>query len=198
MEKIYSPEEYLDKNPNWNKILVPLRNIMLETGLKETIKWNMPVYTYKNKNLIGLVALKNYVSLWFFEGVLLKDKKNILVSAKGNNTKAQRQWRFTKVSEINKNQINNFAQQAVLLVNQGVKVPMAKKKPLVIPVELQEKFKDNKKLKDLFESHSLTNKREFCEYIIQAKKEATKIRRLEKIIPMILANVGLNDKYKNC
>jgi len=45
---------------------------------------------------------------------------------------------------------------------------------------------------------TITNKSDFTEYIAQAKREATKQKRLEKIIPMILNNIGLNDKYKNC
>ena len=40
--------------------------------------------------------------------------------------------------------------------------------------------------------------REYCEYIASSKREATKHSRLEKITPMILNSVGLNDKYKNC
>jgi uncharacterized protein YdeI (YjbR/CyaY-like superfamily) len=40
--------------------------------------------------------------------------------------------------------------------------------------------------------------REYCEYISEAKRDATKLKRLEKIIPMIIEGVGLNDKYKNC
>ena len=38
--------------------------------------------------------------------------------------------------------------------------------------------------------------REYAEYIADAKREETKSKRLEKIIPMILANQGLNDKYR--
>jgi uncharacterized protein YdeI (YjbR/CyaY-like superfamily) len=40
--------------------------------------------------------------------------------------------------------------------------------------------------------------REYAEYITEAKKDETKLKRIEKIIPMIKAGIGLNDKYKNC
>ena len=52
------------------------------------------------------------------------------------------------------------------------------------------------KLATIFESLTLTKKREFTEYISSAKRDDTKQKRLEKIIPMILNNIGLNDKYK--
>ena len=52
------------------------------------------------------------------------------------------------------------------------------------------------KLKDCFRQFSLSKQREFADYLVQAKKEATKIRRLAKIEALILAKIGLNDKYK--
>ena len=55
---------------------------------------------------------------------------------------------------------------------------------------------ENTKLATIFESLTLTKKREFTEYISSAKRDDTKQKRLEKIIPMILNNIGLNDKYK--
>ena len=38
--------------------------------------------------------------------------------------------------------------------------------------------------------------REYMEYIAEPKKEATKEKRLEKIIPMIRSGQGLNDRYR--
>ena len=56
----------------------------------------------------------------------------------------------------------------------------------------------NPKLKEKFEFFSESKRREFAEYIIDAKRISTKESRLEKIIPMILKGEGLNDKYRNC
>ena len=57
-------------------------------------------------------------------------------------------------------------------------------------------FKVDKELKHCYEALPLTKKREFSEYIITAKQEATKIKRLEKIVPMIREGIGLNDRYR--
>ena len=43
---------------------------------------------------------------------------------------------------------------------------------------------------------TLSQKREYAEYIIEAKKRETKIKRIVKIIPMIVEGKGLNDKYR--
>ncbi|MGE4347330.1 MAG: YdeI/OmpD-associated family protein, partial [Flavobacteriaceae bacterium] len=55
-----------------------------------------------------------------------------------------------------------------------------------------------KKLKDAFEKLTSGKQKESTLYINEAKQEATNIKRVEKIIPMILQGVGLHDKYKNC
>ena len=56
----------------------------------------------------------------------------------------------------------------------------------------------NKEFKTKFDGFSTSKQREYADYISEAKREQTKLKRLEKIIPMIIAGKGLNDKYKNC
>ncbi len=63
----------------------------MELPLEETIKWNMPAYLYKNKNIIGMAAYKNYFGLWFHQGVFFKDEERVLVNAQENKTKTLRE-----------------------------------------------------------------------------------------------------------
>ena len=56
---------------------------------------------------------------------------------------------------------------------------------------------EDKSFKKSFSSLTLGKQREYAEYISFAKREVTRLRRLKKIIPMVLAKQGLNDKYKN-
>ena len=74
----------------------------------------------------------------------------------------------------------------------------SKKKPLIIPELLQKAMNENQELKEKYEAFTLGKKRDYADYISEAKREATKQSRLEKIIPMILSGLGLYDKYKNC
>ena len=69
MKKIYSVEDYIEKNTHFSEALILLRSIINTTELKETIKWNAPVYTLNNKNVIGLGAFKHHFGIWFFNGV---------------------------------------------------------------------------------------------------------------------------------
>ena len=72
------------------------------------------------------------------------------------------------------------------------------RKPLLISQDLKNIFNSNKKLAGTYEALAAGKSRELTDYISNAKREETKIKRLEKIIPMILNNIGLNNKYKNC
>ena len=47
MKKYKTPEEFIAGHPEWQQLLVSLRNIFLSTELEETIKWSVPVYTLK-------------------------------------------------------------------------------------------------------------------------------------------------------
>ncbi|MCK5210721.1 MAG: YdeI/OmpD-associated family protein [Cyclobacteriaceae bacterium] len=58
------------------------------------------------------------------------------------------------------------------------------------------KFKTDQELRSCFDDLSLSRQREFTEYISEAKREETKLKRLEKIIPMIKEKIGLSDKYR--
>ena len=190
-------EEYIAKKAQWQNELNFLRNILLDLPVDETIKWGSPFYTNKGKNIVGLSAFKNYCGLWFVQGALLKDKHNTLINAQEGKTAAMRQMRFTSLDEINVDIIKEYVLESVENQNLGKEIKPTKK-PLIIPIELQSELDKDQQLKEIFESFTLGKKRDYTEYISEAKREATKQTRLEKIIPMILSGVGLNDKYKNC
>jgi len=190
-------DEYIAKHSNFAKLLSEIRTILLLTDFEETIKWGMPTYTINTKNVVGIAAFKSHCGIWFFQGGLLKDAANVLTNAQEGKTKAMRQWRFTNESSIDKELILRYIEESIANEKKGLKI-RHEKKPLIIPAELKVLFTENNILLSSFNALTLTKKREFSEYINQAKKEATKTKRLEKIIPMILNNIGLHDNYKNC
>jgi len=190
-----SVEEYIENQENFGKSLEILREIICSTQLQETIKWGVPTYTLKNKNVLSISAFKNHFGVWFFNGVFLTDPHNILYNAQEGKTKGLRQLRFTDIEQLNKSVLLDYLYEAIENQRKGLEVK-PEKKPLIIPKELTELFDKNQKLSVIFDSLTLTKKREFAEYISNAKREETKHSRLEKIIPMILNNIGLNDKYR--
>ncbi|WP_288956358.1 DUF1801 domain-containing protein [uncultured Polaribacter sp.] len=191
--------DYISSNIKWQKELEIIRNVLLELPLEEDIKWGIPAYIYKKKNIMGLSAFKNYCGLWFHHGCFLKDEANILINAQKNKTKGMRQMRFISVDEIDTDIVKQYVLEAMANSEAGLEVkPKKNTNPVVIPEELNIQFSKNEKLKYKFNEFTLSKQREFCEYILSAKREATKQSRIEKIIPMILNKIGLNDKYRNC
>ncbi len=192
-------DEYITKHSNFTELLTEIRKILLSTEFVETIKWGMPTYTIQGKNVAGIGSFKSHFGIWFFQGALLKERHKVLTNAQKGKTQAMRQWRFTNDSKIDKKLLLTYIQEAIANEKKRLRIkPTKTKKPLLIPSELASVLTKNKTLSQAFKELNLTKKRDFSEYITNAKREATKISRLEKIIPMIMDNIGLNDKYRNC
>ncbi len=196
MKSVKTVEEFIKNEKLWKNELKTLRKIINETELEETVKWGSPVYTIGGKNVVGIGGFKSYFGIWFFQGVFLKDKAKKLINAQEDKTKALRQWRMNSMDEIDKKLILQYVKEAVENQKKGMEVKPEKGKPLEIPTELKEKFKENPTLQKAFENLSLSCRREYAGYISEAKRVETKKKRLEKIVPMILKNVGLHDKYR--
>ena len=191
--------DYIQKNDKWTQELTLLRSVLLGLKLEEAIKWKAPVYAHKGKNIVGLSAFKNYCGLWFFQGSFLVDDKKVLQNAQEGKTKAMRQWRFYNLTDIDVNLIRQYVLEAIKNSEEGKALkPKKNTEPIELPEELQIEFDSNEKLRESFNQFTLSKKREYSNYISEAKRITTKQKRLEKIIPMILKGVGLYDKYKNC
>ena len=100
MKMFKTIDEFMENQGEHKKALIRLREIILSTGLIETIKWGSPVYTLNGKNIAGIGAFKSYFGIWFFQGALLQDLQKNLVNAQEGKTKALRQWRFKSIQEL--------------------------------------------------------------------------------------------------
>lgn len=194
MKMATTVEEYFDEHSEYRDHLEKLRKILLSTELVETLKWGMPTYSINQKNVLGLGAFKSYFGLWFFNGVFLEDKEDKLVNAQEGKTEGLRQWRFTTPNEIDEKLILKYVKEAIQNQKEG-KEFKPRKKPLIIPDELKEELASDAQIAEAFDNLSLSSKRDYADYITEAKKEETKMSRLDKIIPMIRDGIGLNDKY---
>lgn len=195
MKRFKTVDEFIENQPKWREALELLRNLMLTTELKETVKWGMPVYTLNSKNVVGFGAFKSYFGLWFYQGALLTDKKGKLLNAQEGKTKAMRQWRFESVDEIDERLVMQYVLEAIENQRKGLEIKPVKSKMLILPPELQTALKKNKDLETNFKQLTPSKRRDYAEYIENAKRPETKMKRLDKIIPMILEQKGLNDKY---
>ncbi|NNE65715.1 MAG: hypothetical protein HKN33_04040 [Pyrinomonadaceae bacterium] len=195
MKRFKTADEFFEAEERYFEELALLREIVLETELAETVKWGVPCYTLDGKNIVGIGSFKSYFGIWFFQGSFLKDSQKVLVNAQEGKTKGMRQWRIDSRAAIDRPLILKYLQEAIENCRAGKQIK-PERKPLVIPSELRDALKADLALSEAFETLTLGKKREYAEHIGGAKKEETRLNRLQKSIPLIKSGVGLNDKYK--
>lgn len=180
----------------WPKELKLLRKIVLECGLTENRKWGVPCYTFENSNVAIVSAFKEYCSLSFFKGVLLKDDHKILDKA-GENSQSARLIRFTNTQQIKDLTpvLKAYICEAIEVEKKGLKVDFKAKSELVIPEELQKKFDSLPALNDAFAALTPGRQRGYILFFTGAKQSKTREQRIEKCLQQILEGKGLNDRY---
>jgi uncharacterized protein YdeI (YjbR/CyaY-like superfamily) len=184
-----------DKAHLWEAEIEVLKAILDKTGLVETIKWGAPTYTLNGKNVLGIGGFTNYFTIWFYKGVFLKDPANVLMNAQDGTTKSLRQWRFAAKDEINEKLILQYTAEAIEVEKAGMAIK-PQKKEFAMPEVLHKELDASPSLAAAFAAFKPYKQNEFVEYIGSAKRLETQMSRLEKVKPLILEGLGLNDKYR--
>jgi uncharacterized protein YdeI (YjbR/CyaY-like superfamily) len=100
-------------------------------------------------------------------------------------------------ADIKPRLVKQYVKDAIGVVQRGeILKPKRKSSGVALPPELAHALEGDAQLQRRFEAMTPGKRREYCEYIQQAKRADTKARRLEKSIPLILAGFGLNDQYR--
>ncbi len=118
------------------------------------------------------------------------------MNAQEGRTKALRQWRMQTAKEIRPAIIKSYVKEAINLAREGRQIAPSRGKPVIVPPELKKALRADKSASEKFRNLRLGLHREYAEYIIDAKRDDTKLRRIEKILPMLRNGVGLHDKYR--
>lgn len=180
----------------WQIELETLRQIVLESGLTEELKWGVPVYTHMGKNILTVSALKDACIIGFFKGVLIKDTQNMLIK-QGENSQSSRIVKFTSESEILNHQdtLIDFIHQAIQIEENGEKVEF-KKDDISVPEELTQKFEVNPAFKTAFYELTPGRQKGYLLYFSQAKQSATRTQRINNYTQKIFEGIGFHDEYK--
>ena len=161
-------ENKWNKTNQWENELEQLHAIIRKTPLIETTKWGGPVYTYNNKNVLGIGGFKSYFGIWFYNGVFLKDEKKLLINANEENTKSLRQMRFNSVDEIDEKLMLGYIKEAIEIEEKGLIIPKEKKETIV-PELLQNELDKNIDLNTKFNSFSPYKHRKFIDNFTSSK-----------------------------
>lgn len=162
MKGAKSAEQYIVDHSDWGDCLILLRELALAVPeLTEAIKWGIPVYIYKGKNVAGIAAFKAHVALWFYQGALLEDQSNVLMNAQEDITVAMRQWRFKEMSQIEKNAdlIQKYLKESIQKQDLGLVIKPQRDRPLIVPKELKNELARDTALFNAFEKFTKSKKK---------------------------------------
>lgn len=187
-------DAFINRADRWQGEFEKLREIILDCGLTEELKWGQPCYTFEKKNVVLMHGFKEYCALLFHKGALLKDPKHILIQ-QTENVQAARQIRFTNINEIKKLErtIKEYVREAVDVEKAGLKVNLKKTSEFKVPEEFQKQLDKNSKLKKAFHGLTPGRQRAYLLHFSQPKQSKTREARVEKSISQILNGKGLDD-----
>lgn len=130
-----------------------LRQIELESGLSEDLKWGKPCYSFGGGNVSILFSFKDACAIGFFKGSILPDPEGLLISP-GEHSQAMRMLKFTSVEEIARQEsiVRAFLQEAIKAEAEGREVPFAESAEPELPEELLRRMEELPALKTAFEA----------------------------------------------
>lgn len=179
---------------NWTQELETLREIALDCGLTEELKWGVPCYTFEGNNIAIISAFKEFCSISFFKGVLLKDADRIL-SKQGENSQAARLVKFTDIRQILEKEsiLKSYIYEAVEIKKAGLKVEFKDVSEYEMPAELKNKLTESEAFKNAFNALTPGRKKSYILHFSQPKQSKTRASRIEKSMPRIFLGKGLNE-----
>jgi uncharacterized protein YdeI (YjbR/CyaY-like superfamily) len=196
-------DAYIANSPEFSRpILSHLREIIHTAcpDVEETMKWSRPHFLYKGL-LCGMSAFKEHCAFGFWNGELVLGKSE----GGGEDKEGMGQFgRITRLSDLPPKKILiGYVKEAMKLNEAGVKGPSrmkskAPKPPIVVPDDLAGALSKNPAAHSTFENFSPSQKREYVDWLTEAKTESTRSRRLETAIEWMSEGKQRNWKYMNC
>ena len=189
-------DAYIKKvQPFARPVLTHLRQVIHKAcpGVVETVKWGVPHFDYKGP-LCGMAAFKEHIRFGFWKGALLKDK---LPDHAG--LAAGTFAHITTLADLPSAKVlSRMVADAAKLNEEGVKVTRAAKAPkaaLPTPADLAAALKKNPKALTTFTNFAPGRRREYVEWILDAKQDATRARRIKDAVAWMAEGKIRNWKY---
>ena len=199
MQKDKRIDAYILKSADFAKpILNHLRSLVHAAcpNVEETIKWGFPHFDYKGM-MCSMAAFKQHCAFGFWKTALMKDAKEMISQ---NDYAMGHMGKIRSLKDLPADKkITAWIKEAMKLNDDEVKLPERKKrdtnKEIEIPDILQKALNKNKTASTRFSNFSPSHKREYIEWINEAKTEETKNKRIASTIEWVLEGKSRNWKY---
>jgi len=196
-------DAYIAKSAEFAKPILQHLRQLVQTGcpeVGETIKWRFPTFMYRGM-LCSMAAFKQHCTFGFWKYALVLDPD---LAPSGEAKQAMGQLgRITSLTDLPTDEVLiEYIRVAVRLNEDGVKKPsqsrQGDRRPVAAPPDLEAALRRNKQASKTFSKFSPGHKREYVEWITEAKRAETRKRRLETAVAWLAEGKARNWKYTNC
>jgi len=164
--------------------------------VEETIKWSMPFFMYKGI-LCSMAAFKQHCALHIWKGDMVLGEKEKSDEAMGQ---------FGRIASVKdlppKTKFIGYLKKAKQLHDDGVKPVRPKKttekKELVVPAYFTAALKKNRKAQTTFDGFPYSKKKDYVEWVTEAKTDETRDRRLQTSLEWLAEGKARHWKYEKC
>ena len=194
-------DAYIAKSAGFAKpILIHIRELVHKAcpEVEEKMKWSFPHFDYKDEMMCSMAAFKQHCAFGFWKASLMKDP--VLVENARSESAMGHLGRITSVKDLpSDKKILSWIKEAMKLNDQGIKLPSkiktTIKKELEVPGELIKALSKNKKAQQVFEAFAYSHRKEYIQWICDAKTDETRNKRIATAIEWIAEGKGRNWKY---
>ena len=180
-------------------ILQRIRDVVHEAcpEVEETMKWSMPTFVYAGGILAGMAAFKQHASFGYWKHALVM----------GEDAQRDGMGSYGKMATLkdvpSKRRLVADIRRAMQLNEAGVKTPgprktAAPKPPPETPPDLLAALAKNRKARTTFEALAPSHRREYVEWITEARRDETRARRLAQTVEWLAEGKRRNWKYEAC
>lgn len=195
-------DAYIGKaEPFAQPVLKHLRSLVHEAcpGVTETIKWGFPHFEHSGEILCSMASFKQHCVFGFWKASIMKDPDQVLTLLE--KASMGHLGRITSKKDLPADRIiKKYIKEAASLNEAGIKLPArsaakAPASPLVVPDYIKTALRSNKKAGAAFDAFSPSHKKEYIEWITEAKTEPTREKRINTMLEWLEEGKSRNWKY---
>ena len=195
-------DKYISKSyPFAQPILKHLRSLVHEVcpQVEEKMKWSFPHFDYSGEMMCSMAAFKQHCSFGFWKAALMKESSKL---KKAQEEGMGHLGRITDLSDLpSDSKIKGYIKEAMLLNDRGIKMPSKSKtdsseKIIEVPDFLKKELKRNPEANKVFQAFAYSHKKEYVLWIIDAKTEVTREKRMATMMDLLLEGKSKNWKYE--
>ena len=194
-------DNYIARSAEFAKpILVHIRELVHKAcpDVEEKIKWSFPHFDYKGEMICSMAAFKQHAAFGFWKASLMKDR--VLIENARSESAMGHLGRLTSIKALpSDKKILAWIKEAMSLTDKGIKLPVKprspEKKELIIPDYFTKALGKNKKAAATFNNFAYSHRKEYLQWITEAKTEETRNSRMATALEWLAEGKSRNWKY---